>query len=183
MGQLTVITEPTKEPITLAEAKQALSIEDNNDDARIINMIKSARYMAELFTGLKLYTQTIDRSFDDWPGSTFSLDVWPLQSIDSLNYYDTSSPSTEQTLTVNDDYYADTTTKGGRIVQINSWPTTAIRPNAVRVRMTAGYSDIDNIPEYIKDGIKAYVVYLYDMDPMTKDIAEQLLWPARTILL
>jgi len=179
MGTLTVITGPTLEPVTVDEAKKSLRIDNSEDDSYIGNLIETARLFAEEYTSLHIMTQTVERSYRRFPSTNINLDVWPLQSIDSVKYDDTSSPMTEVTLTVDVDYYADTTTDGGAVETITGWPSVAIKPNPARIRMTAGYSSRDNVPEKIKNGIKAYVNYLYDADSRWEEIAKSLLWPLR----
>lgn len=181
MGTLTVITAPIQEPITIDEAKSAIRIDTDDDDLLIESFITSARQFAEKFLNRYLMTQTLERSYDNWPGSTIDLDIWPLQSIDSVKYQDTASPVTEQTLTVNEDYYADITTIGGRVIGIYTWPAAADQPNAVKIRVTAGYSSAALVPAQIKEGIKAYVAYLYDNDPQMETVAKSLLWPQRIL--
>ena len=181
MGTLTIITEPTAEPVTVDEAKEALRIDITDEDTRIGNIIESARIFAEDFCGLKLMTQTIELSMDKWPATEFKLGIWPLASIDSIKYDDTASPVAEQTLTVDTDYYADTTLIEGRVRTIGGWPSVAVKPQAIRIRMTAGYASAAAVPERIKDGIKAYCAYIYDSDPLMKEIAERLLWSARIL--
>lgn len=181
MGTFTLITAPTDEPITVNEAKELLRIDHADDDARIEAHIKAARGFAENYLNLKLFTQTWDLSLPKFTGVTIELGLWPLQSIDSVKYWDTSSPTTEVTLTENTDYYADIVTPGGRIKTIGGWPSVDDKFNPVTVRMTAGYSDLDDIPEEIKDGIKYYVAYLYDADLSMKKIAEEILWPHRRL--
>ncbi len=181
MGTLTVITAASFEPVTLTEAKRALGIDTTDDDSRISGYIKAARQHAEAYCNLTISNTVIELSFDVWPSHTIWLNTWPLQSIDSIKYDDTASPVTEQTLTVNTDYYADTTTIGGRVSTIGGWPSVAVKPNPIRIRMTAGYATKALVPEQIKEGIKAYVVYLYeschDMESVSKDI----LWPERRL--
>lgn len=177
MSTLTVITAPTLEPVTVEELKKALRIDFGDDDARLRALIKSARQWAEHYTNLHIMSQVVERTYEGWPGYEFPLDVWPIQSIDTVAYYDTASPSVEQTLTVNTDYYADSTTVGGKLRTIGGWPSVAVRPNAIRVRMTAGYSSADNVDPVIKEGIKAYCLHLYDMLPIAT--AENILWPAK----
>ena len=178
---ITVITAPTAEPVTLAEVKETLRVLHNDDDSMISKLIKVAREFAEAYCSLTVMTTVLERSYDAWPGSEFELDIWPIQSIDSVKYDDTSSPVTEQTLVVNTDYYADTTTEGGRIKSVSGFPSTAIKPNPIRVRVTAGYSSRDNVPEQIKEGIKAYVAYLYDGNEIMAKVAKDILWSERRI--
>lgn len=186
MGTLTVITEPAVEPVTRTEAKLALRVDHDDDDSRIDALIEAARHFAESYTGLYIMPQTVELALDAWPASTFDLGVWPLESIDSVKYDDTSSPVTEQTLTANTDYIADTTTRGGRLTTVGGWPTVAARPNPIRIRMTAGYPLAGSpltgdAPESIKEGVLAYVMFLYDNDVKMKTAAEAILWQHRIL--
>lgn len=174
MGTLTVTTEPTEEPVTLSEAKQALAIDHDEDDLQIDGHIITARKFVEQYCDLKIPSQVVQRSYDNWPSWEIDLDVWPLQSIDSVKYDDTASPTAEQTLTANTDYYADTTQEGGRVRSIGGWPSTAVKPTAIRISMTAGYASRSAVPDHFKDAIKTYVAYLYekncDLLAITQDI-------------
>jgi len=175
MAAFTVITEPTIEPITIDEAKDAIGIDHDSDDVRIDGYIRTARSFAEDFCGLRIMEQTVEISYDGWPSSIIELDVWPLQTIDSIKYDDTASPITEQTLVVDTDYYADVIKEGGRVATITGWPSTAAKPNPIRIRMTAGYASQALVPETLKDGIKAYVVYLYTLDCDMRQVAKHIL--------
>lgn len=181
MAAFTVITEPTDEPVSLQEAKDALRIEDNDEDVRVWNIIRAARMFAEDYCNLRLMSQTVELSLDAWPANEFSLGTWPIITVDSVKYEDTASPTVEQTLVENTDYYADTTIIQGRIRTITGWPSVAVKPNAIKIRMTAGYADQESVPDQIKEGIKAYCAYIYDSDECLKDIAERLLWAARIL--
>jgi len=179
MGAFTTITEPTDEPITLDEAKEALRIDIDDEDTRIWNIIRAARMFAEDYLSLKLMSQVVELSFDRWPATEFSLGVWPIISVDTVKYEDTASPISTQTLVADTDYYADITTTEGRLRTLTGWPSVAVKPNAVKIRMTVGYADQDSVPDQIKEGIKAYCAYIYDSDECMKGIAERLLWSAR----
>lgn len=179
MGSFATITEPTDEPVTLDEAKEALRIEIDDEDTRIWNIIRAARMFAEDYLSQKLMPQVVELSLDSWPSYEFDLGVWPIISVDSVKYEDTASPVATQTLVENTDYYGDITTTEGRLRTITGWPSVAVKPNAIKIRMTVGYADQDSVPDQIKEGIKAYCAYIYDSDECMKDIAERLLWSAR----
>ena len=176
-GTLRVITQPTIEPLFLHEVKEALRIDFTDDDLRLVQLIKAARMYAEAFCDLKLLTQTVERSFHKgFPCTDIELNVWPLQSVDSVKYDDTASPSVEQTLTVDSDYYADIITNGGVVSAVTGWPSTAYKPNSVRIRMTAGYTARDGIPQTIKEGMISYIIGLYEGEDGYLTAADNLLW-------
>ncbi len=182
MGSFEVITEPTSEPVTLQEAKDALKILHDDEDGRITSLIKTAREFAEAYCGIFIMTTIRELKGDAFLGYEINLDTWPLQSIDSVKYDDTGSPITEQTLVANTDYYADTKTEGGRLRKIKQWPSVATKPNAIRIRMTAGYSSAALVPESLKDGIKAYIIYLYELNIDMERVAKSILWQNRRYL-
>ena len=179
MGSFTTITEPSDEPITLDEAKEALRIDVDDEDTRVWGIIRAARMFAEDYLSQKIMSQVIELSADRWPATEFGLGVWPIISVDTVNYEDTASPVATQTLIADTDYYADITTTEGRLRTITGWPSVAVKPNAIKIRMTVGYADQDSVPDQIKEGIKAYCAYIYDSDECMKDIAQRLLWSAR----
>lgn len=181
MGSLTTITAPTIEPITLVECKETLRIEAGEDDTRLYGIIRASRMFAEAFCSIKIMTQVLERTYDRFPANEFSLDLWPLQSIDSIKYDDTASPTAEQTLVLNTDYYTDIKTIGGRVRTITGWPTVATKPGPIRIRATAGYATQDDVPNNIKEGIKAYCAYLYYADELMEKVAKSLLWPERIL--
>ena len=187
MGTLSVITEPTIEPVTLTDAKALLGVTHNDDDTLITSYITAARQFAEKYTSLRFITQVVEWQLEAWPAWGFNLDIWPLQSVDSIKYDDTDSPIAEQTLVVNTDYYADVEIEGGWVETIGGWPSVTTRPGPIRIRMTAGYADssaspidlADNVPEGIKTGIKLYVKFLYESDPCSEATARSVLWHFR----
>ncbi len=181
MGTFTIITEPKAEPVTIAEAKGKLSILHDDEDDRISGLIKSAREFTENYCGIYIMPTVIDLNLDRWPSTQFGLATWPLQSIDSVKYYDTSSPSVQLTLVVDVDYYADIITEGGRVRSIGGWPSLASRPNPITIRMTAGYSNASAVPQRIKDGIMTQLVSLYDLDPDLDKASKSILWPNRIL--
>jgi len=182
MGTLTTITAPTAEPVTLEEMKEALRVDHTDDDSLIIGLMRAARMWAEAYLNKRIASQVVELSYDRFPSSEIYLGVWPIISIDSVKYDDTASPVAEQTLVANTDYYADKTTIGGRVKSISGWPSVAVKPNAVRIRMTVGYVK-DDIPDIIKEGIKVYTAALYDRDCELEKSARLILCPERFLSL
>ena len=152
---LTLVTAPTAEPLTLAEAKAHLRITDNNEDGFIADCIKAGREYAETVTKRALMTQTWDWTFDDFPLDRTKLEVPkpPLSSVTSIKYYDTNG--TQQTWS-STNYLTDTPTHGLGIIGLayNAvWPCVQPRAFACTIRFVCGYSSAANVPYRVKRAI------------------------------
>ena len=67
MSNLTVITPPAEEALSLAAAKEYLRIGHDGEDGLVAALIAAARARLETVGGLALVTQTLKRSWDSWP--------------------------------------------------------------------------------------------------------------------
>ena len=191
---LSLVTAPANEPITLADAKLHLRVENIDEDALIESLIAGAREAAEAFTRRALVTQTWDLKLDGFP-AYIEVPLPPLVSVTSLAYVDSNGAT--QTMTVTTDYLVDApagpyaapgrvTLPFGRI-----WPIPIQQANAVALRFVAGYGDPGDVPEGIKAAIKLTVGHLYanrenvvitDRGSIVQKMpqgAEFLLWPYR----
>lgn len=129
------ITTPT-EPITLAEAKLHLRVDDTAEDSLITALISAARETCEdriegtvPVTGWRL-------TLDAFPDAV-KLPRPPIVSVESVKYIDTAG--VQQTLSPLD-YVVDTVSSPGYIVPAfgKAWPETRGQINAVTVEYTAG---------------------------------------------
>ena len=85
MSGLTVITEPTQEPLSLQEVKDYLRVEDSTDERTIRPLIETARRFCEEHTGRTL-VQTTFRQFLDSMSDHIPLNEGMTTGPD-LNYY------------------------------------------------------------------------------------------------
>lgn len=181
MATLKEITGPTQEPVTLSELKDVLRITSTSEDVRLTALLKAARQFVENYLDTKLMTQTVELNLDRFSADSFELDVYPIQSVSSVKYDSTDSPSVETTLTVNVDYRVDIDSKNGRIISIGGWPSVYSKFNSVRIRMVAGYASAAAVPDGIKEGLKLYAAALYECSPQLEDAAKSILWPFRNV--
>lgn len=157
-GQWVLVTGPTEEPVSLAEAKLHARITQANDDATIRRYIQFAREACEEYTGRGLLTQTWKltlRSFAD----VLSLPrAAPLQSVTSVQYYDASGVL--QTLAASF-YDVDTTARPGRLCRASNqfWPALQADRQTGRVIVTyvVGWTTVDLVPERFKQGCRMYI--------------------------
>ncbi|MBI4800637.1 MAG: hypothetical protein HY794_18255 [Desulfarculus sp.] len=138
---LVLVTAATVEPVSLAEAQAQARVTDAGDDALLRDMIKAAREDCENLTGRVMVTSTWDLYLDAFPAGLGPVvaPASPLQSVSSVTYLDTAGAT--KTLATPSGYKVDTASLLGRIYLPlgASWPETLAEPNAVKVRLVAGW--------------------------------------------
>ena len=173
---LQLVTPPTAEPVSLAEAKLHMRVDFPEDDALIASLIAAARQAAETLTGRQLVTARWKLVLDCFPGPSlmcvpaglpFSLPghaillpKCPVQSVFAIRYLDMSG--TTQTMS-RVDYAADTACEPARVTPVfgSAWPVSLPQIGAVALVFAAGYGDAASVPAGIKSWIKLRVGSLY----------------------
>jgi uncharacterized phiE125 gp8 family phage protein len=146
-----VVTPPTTEPVTIAEAKAQLSIgaSDDSHDAELASMIAAAREEWERDTSIALITRTLEHRLPKFL-STVVLSVRPAIAVSSVTYVDTTG--TTQTVS-STNYYLDSDEV--RFLDTFVKPDVQDRSEAVKITYTAGYgSDSRACPELDRMAIK-----------------------------
>ena len=192
---LTLVTAPTAEPVSLAEAKAHLRVLQSAEDALIASYLMAARESAETYTRRALAPQTWDLTIDyDWPTvrrqhdgliiPRIVLPKPPLTSVTSITYVDTAGAS--QTL-AGSQYLVDARGIEGVIEPTYNvtWPSVREQRAAITVRFVTGYTQI---PEAVRAAILLTLGHLYEhredvvVGPSANELprgAEALLFPYR----
>jgi uncharacterized phiE125 gp8 family phage protein len=177
-GALYLITPPTEDVVSLAEAKEQLRITSSSSDTMIAAIIKAA--VAHIdpadggWLGRAIRPQTWElRTNGFWPHCAIELRYPPLMRIDSVKYDD--GDGVEQTL-VSEVGYRVLGLGGHRRAVVAPlynvpWPTSVRSDHeSVRIRYTAGYptSDgnsppADRLPAPIKQAVLLMVKHLYGL--------------------
>lgn len=160
---LRLVSSAAIDPVSLAEARAHCRIDESADDGLVAGYIMAARSYIENATGLSLITQTWEMTLHDWPHADegIVLPRQPVQSITSVQYYDTSGAL--QTLS-SAAYEIDTTAMPAQIKLADgySWPQLDDKLVSVIVRFVAGYgSSPGAIPEAIRHAILLMVGHFY----------------------
>lgn len=154
----TLVTPPTTEPITLADAKQQLRITDDASDAVLTRYIRAARQAAENVLRYGICTQTWRLDLRSWAEVITLPMAATLQSITHVKYYDTAG--TLQTLSAT--YYTtDTIARPARLVRATGmgWPALQgdRRTGLIQITYVVGAADVALVSESVKHGIRLYL--------------------------
>jgi uncharacterized phiE125 gp8 family phage protein len=123
-------------PITLADAKQQLRVDIDDDDALIQRYINGAAAYVERHTGQLLTRRQVSFSFDAFVAEGLELTAWPSPADATISYRDPDG--------------VDRTLSSPRLLarryrpkvlpaRGTSWPATDAGPEAVLVTVTAGF--------------------------------------------
>lgn len=157
-------TAPTEEPVVLADLKAHMRITTTTEDDYLSALIGAARRVCEQRAGLALVTQTWDLYACEWPDDDDAiLPVHPVQSCTYVKYYD--SANVLQTLGASV-YSLTTFGHSPRLTRAygQTWPTLYDRPDAVVVRVVAGYGASGaSVPHPLRQWIMMHAAGLYEM--------------------
>ena len=161
------LTQPTSEPISLLQAKQALNIGsgDATHDERLTLLIQAAREKWERDTQRATTSGTFRQVFDAF-SDPLELIPQGVTAVSSITYFDANnvSQTASASLYVLDDY-----SNAIRLAYEQQWPDTAARFDAVTVNYTAGTSDPLEVPAMAKAAMLSLVVYYFDKNPGDND--------------
>jgi len=161
---LTLVTAPTEEPVTVLEAKKQveLPLSQTNHDEHLLRLIVAARRYAEHETGRQICTAVWDYYMDRFPCAyePIYVPLPPLQSV-VITYVD--SAGTTQTWSSSD--YVVSTSREPAVIRPaygDAYPTPRSQPDAVKVRLTAGYGAATAVPEELKAAMLFHIEWQFD---------------------
>lgn len=157
-----VSVAPTTEPVSLAEVRQHLRMDDDffDHDEMLTGLIIAARQSCEDFCKRAFMTQTVVAKLDDF--SDLIVLPWPrVSSVSSIQYLDTDGNS--QTLSTS--YYNAHMVGDAAAVELAygyTWPGVYSQKNAVTITFVSGYGGASSVPWAIKYAILIMVADLYN---------------------
>lgn len=155
-----LLTPPAAEPVTVADAKAALRIDDTRYDAILPGLISAARMVAEQETGQRFVAQTWRTELSDWPAADDVIAVYRATAA-AVSYWDGAA---WQTLSGAAYVYGpDADTGAGTVIVPaigSSWPTLGEIATGPRVRidLTTGVAAGD--AGTIADCVQTYITAL-----------------------
>lgn len=161
MPRFELVTGPTLEPVTLAEAKNHLRYVDNDEDPLINALITSARLTVESQTARQLVTATWKLHLDFFPAGDIEIRKPPVASISSITYFDTQGD--QQTWDASK-YETDLVSEPARIrpAHNETYPSTRWHKlNAVTIEFVAGKA-VDDVDQRAKQAILLLVAHAFE---------------------
>lgn len=154
---------PTVTPVTVADAKTHLRIDDSDSDSYISELIEVAAEAVTEMAGKALITQTWQIKTGQVVGrAKLYLPFAPVQSITSIAYFDADDASQSADT-------ADYALKGDddrawiEPVGMGQWPSMYDRTDALTVTYVAGYgASPSNVPANLRQAVKMLVGHWYE---------------------
>lgn len=154
------VTDPVGDPVTLAEAKTQLRVDFADDDTLIGELVSAATRTVEEMVGGALLSQEWALSVR-YPRLRIYLPKTPVQSIDSITYYDRDE--TEQTANVADFHlFSDVYRAWVEPRDDKDWPDVFNRPDALTINFIAGYGAAGDVPSNLKHAILMLLTHWYE---------------------
>ncbi|WP_292893254.1 MULTISPECIES: head-tail connector protein [unclassified Nitratireductor] len=152
--------DPLVEPVTLAEVKAHLRLEQVSEDVLIEGLIRAAREEVEKTTGQALIDQSWRLTLDDWPpGEVLYLHRTPVREVLSVTVFDADGaasivdPST---------YRLDAHSEPARLA-LKARPLPGQRLNGIEIDFRAGYGEAGtDVPDLLRRAILILVTYWFE---------------------
>jgi uncharacterized phiE125 gp8 family phage protein len=166
---LTLVTEPDVEPLTVAQVVEYLKIAtptaESEEESLLESFIVAAREIGEGRQHRAYITQTWRMTLPDgFPCGAIQIPKGNLQSVDEIKY--TDSDGDETTLTEGTDYIVTTDGILGKIAPpyAGTWPTATLWPlNPVSITFTCGYGDdATSIPHLTMVAMKMLISHWHE---------------------
>ncbi|MGH1350002.1 MAG: head-tail connector protein [Methyloligellaceae bacterium] len=153
---------PLLEPLTVAEIKTFLRVDNDDEDILISSLITAGRIHIEQKINRKLITQSWSWYLSRWPDKPeLTLPLSPVQSVDAIQTYDAEGmPTTWPAENYQTDIYSD----AAKIISKNTgWPNPENTVNGIEIQITAGYgNNPSDIPEPVRQALRLMVAHWFE---------------------
>lgn len=166
LGSLELVTAPSGQVLTTAEAKLHLRVDHTDDDGYINDLIiRAAEYAEKNISGHRqLLTATYDLPVRDWWTGPLRLPRPPLVSVTSLKYYDTAGVQQTVSSTL---YEVRTPWRQPGWIErapTKTWPAAyqSDRRFPLTIRFVSGYGAAAAVPTTLKQAMLLLIGHWYE---------------------
>ncbi|CAD7046264.1 phage gp6-like head-tail connector protein [Pseudorhizobium halotolerans] len=152
-------TPPIAEPLTLAEVRAHLRLDDAEEDALLSSLIATAREHLERETGLCLMAQAWRLYLDDWPADgIIRIAKSPVQAIQTVTVFDTDGAPLQVPL---EDHLLDGAGRPARLWLRNpSAPGQTL--NGIEIEFSAGFGEAGtDVPDTLKRAMLIHIGHMF----------------------
>lgn len=155
-----LIDGPAVEPVTLAEMKAYLRVDDDGEDELVGGLVKAARLMVEAASRRILIEQRWRVVLDSWPRDrVVALPLSPLIAVESIRVFDASGALSEiPTEAVETDAVSDPP-----CVVVSDAPEPERARNGIAIELRAGYGAApEAVPATLRLAMKILVAHWFE---------------------
>jgi uncharacterized phiE125 gp8 family phage protein len=155
-----LVDGPAVEPVTLAEMKTYLRVDDDAEDELIAGLVKAARLTVEAASRRILIGQRWRVMLDRWPqAGAVPLPLCPLISIESITIIDASGTATE----ISPDAIAVDALSDPPRIEVSSSPQPGQARNGIVIELIAGYGSApEAVPATLRLAVKILVARWFE---------------------
>ncbi|MCF6344752.1 MAG: head-tail connector protein [Devosiaceae bacterium] len=158
-----LLSAPALEPVTLAQTKEFLRIDEAHEDDFINSLIVAARIHVESITARALISQSWRVVRDCWPSDrTIHLPVGPLISLSAITTYDDDGNASTLPLA---QFQPETEIAPARIFLPSNISGQSVmrQRGAIEIDYVAGFGvSSDDVPSDIKQAIFTLIAYWFE---------------------
>jgi uncharacterized phiE125 gp8 family phage protein len=155
-----LLVPPSAEPWTVAEAKDFLRVEHDDDDAVIAALVAAARGHVEALTRRALLVQTWRLVLDAWPADgRIDLRMGPLRSVIAARVYDHAGHASSIDV---ETFVADT---AADVVASPCWslPAPGRATAGIELDLELGYgANAADVPDALRHAVRLLVAHWYE---------------------
>jgi len=156
---MTLVTAPAIEPLTIAEARDHLRIDNDDSNAIIRNLIRAARSYAETYQHRALIQQTWDITYSAF--GDLEIPKAPISSVTSVKYYDVDG--VQQTLASSVYKVASADPSYITLDEDQEWPSVQPIIEPITVRIVAGYgTTAEDVPQMVRQAMLMLIAHWYE---------------------
>ncbi|TWF57005.1 head-tail connector protein [Neorhizobium alkalisoli] len=152
-------TPPTAEPLTLAEIKAHLRLDNSDEDALLLSLVTTAREHLERETGLCLISRPLRLCLDHWPkDGVIQIHRSPVQTVEAVTVYEADGTGVEVSL---EDHLLDGAARPARLWLKNP-PMPGQAMNGIEIDFIAGYGEAGtDVPGTLKRAMSLHVGHMF----------------------
>jgi uncharacterized phiE125 gp8 family phage protein len=155
------LTPPGAEPITLAEAKAHLRLDDGTEDDLLGSLVRTAREHLERETALALIARRFRLYLDAWPQDrVIRICKGPIQTIENVTVYDGDGVPVEADVSA---AVLDGHGRPARLI-VPVLPAPERQLNGIEIDFIAGFGESGaDVPDTLKRAMLVHVAAMYEL--------------------